>query len=206
MMDSLFGRRVVFAVALIGLMPLVDTGSVANANLVEWRLRDAAFNDGGMATGFLLLDTQSIPGNAITPPVDFDIKVSRPGDGPFEYTPEVATTFVGDDPNPFVLLTAPLPSQDPPFRILQIGFTRPLPATGGVVTLAILQPTIQTCSPPCNPVHEEGPGGLVREGVSGEVVGTIVPEPEVPLFLTVGFAALVGVQIMRGRRERPLLA
>ena len=93
------GRQVVFG-ALAGLMLL--NIAVANASFVEWRLHDVVFDDDGIATGFLIYDTQSVPqpGSTMAAPLDFDITVTGGTVfSPFDYTKAVATPLTSGDPS-----------------------------------------------------------------------------------------------------------
>ena len=45
---------------LLAVFLLCSVG-MAEARIIEWRLRDVNFEDGGTATGFLVFDTQRVP-------------------------------------------------------------------------------------------------------------------------------------------------
>lgn len=177
--------RHIMAGVLTGLV-LLDSTSLAVANLVEWRLRDLVFDDGATATGFFVVNTaRTSPGH--TPvPFDFDIDISAASFSAFTYTPAVAQAIAGDDPNAFVTLF--LPPSNLERRSLQMGFSKSLPPDGGVVPLIVHF----SCTLPCIPTMENTPHGGGPSAISGEVLGTIVPEPKPQILLITGLAALVG--------------
>ena len=170
---------------MLGLLFLLNIAGVANASIVEWRLRDVSFEDASTAAGFLLFDTAIAPspGDSIAAPISYDIKRTAGFFPAFEYTPEVSRAVVGDDPNPFVLLFLNTPPTEPSQRgSLRFGFQMPLPSAGGVVPLTLASGINHNCVSTCAQTAEFSRLVFV-EAWSGEIVGTIVPEPEFVLSL-----------------------
>jgi len=139
---------------MLGLLFLLNIAGVANASIVEWRLRDVSFEDASTAAGFLLFDTAIAPspGDSIAAPISYDIKRTAGFFPAFEYTPEVSRAVVGDDPNPFVLLFLNTPPTEPSQRgSLRFGLQMPLPSAGGVVPLTLASGINHNCVSTCAP-------------------------------------------------------
>ena len=64
---------------MLGLLFLLNIAGVANASIVEWRLRDVSFEDASTAAGFLLFDTAIAPspGDSIAAPISYRHKANR---------------------------------------------------------------------------------------------------------------------------------
>jgi len=90
------GAMKVLLSAALGLA-LAGFVRLATADLLRWNLQNVAFNDGGVATGFFLLDTQTA--GSLTPLADFDVKVTGGKYPAYEYTPQSSSGSGRADPN-----------------------------------------------------------------------------------------------------------
>ena len=105
----------------------------------------------------------------------------------------MSRAVVGDDPNPFVLLFLNTPPTEPSQRgSLRFGLQMPLPSAGGVVPLTLASGINHNCVSTCAQTAEFSRLVFV-EAWSGEIVGTIVSEPEFVLSLGVGVAAAIAM-------------
>src|SRR6476620_7504656 len=75
--------KTIFLMVTLGSALLVYTHP-ATADLVRWNLENVTFNDGGVATGFFVVDTTQFGLSR----ADFDIKVTGGTFPSFEYTPQ----------------------------------------------------------------------------------------------------------------------
>jgi hypothetical protein len=75
--------KVLLSAVAIGVV-LLGYVQTSTAALLRWNLQNVTFTDGGAATGFFLVDTQTVGG----PFADFDVKLTGGAFPAFEYTPQ----------------------------------------------------------------------------------------------------------------------
>ncbi len=187
------------AIALVAGLALTSGVSAVQATVVEWRLQNVRFDDGGTATGFVSVDVDR-DGFGPTPGsnpqlVDWDIKV-RGGNTvdfpPLEYTP--ASTFEaningGPKSDTLNFITSQMLPGGEPFQRRRLELiTRPqMTDAGGRVIVTSLGGN--------NSLPRESWNPLPTRTASGSL--TAVPEPSNVTFLALGFAALLGAWARR---------
>jgi hypothetical protein len=160
----------------------------SQAALITWELQDVRFNDGGILTGFFVLDTES----PLQPLVDRYLKVSE-GDTQafpsFEYTKSNSGALLipTESPLEFGVSIAITGNR---FRTLDLHFQSPLTAAGGPIGFLGDQ-SVESTGIVLMPGSEKQ-----RYLIQGYING--VPEPSIAFLIALG----VGVILAAGHQHR----
>ena len=163
----------------------------AQATVIEWRLQNVRFNDGGSATGFITLDHG--PAGSLAEFVDWDIKITGGNAAnfpPFEYTP--ASTFGSyfDGLSLTFFTNEMIPGGDSNQRRMLYLATRPyLTDAGGSVFLTSANtPSRESWNP--EPIR-------IASGSLTSGIPTTIPEPSRVWLLSLGVIALFAASTRR---------
>lgn len=177
-------RAVVWFILLMGM-----SGAAQAKAIVEWDLRNVLFDDGGTATGSFTYLRGGV--------YDMDMKSSGGDLPPTRYAPGTADGFQRfwdiffcnpDEPERrkqcLIFLVVNVPEYW-------------LPDSGGVVPLSKCPEPWESPRPPftglCVSLHEERNTFFTRRAISGELIGTVVPEPATLWHLCLGL--LIGLRV-----------
>jgi len=184
---------------LTALIAVTGYCGAANGKLVQWNLQNVTFDDGGVATGFLIL-TDACPylqcGPDYRPLLDYDIQVSGGKDGipAFAYKPSNAVAQSASDPNgqggSVVFVWGRIGSNLVMNRSISFNTLTPLSDDGGTVSIRDLEEHYPT---------REGRHMVDQftDQAVGKLVGMPIPEASKALFLALGL--LVVGAVLRGR-------